>query len=433
MKFDPETFKISDSGKYIRISLIIAVVGFAASLAGGFLDEKTFYFSWLTSFTFWVSLGLGGLFITMLHHLTNSVWSVVIRRIAESVMMTLPVMLGMFVPLLIGLPHLYEWSDDNFNKNEHHAASFEIIETVYAADKNDDNENLHKEAEESHSGHDAHHELLATKRGYLNDNFFVIRTIIFFLIWSFLALALYKRSIKQETEGYSAERNRKLRNLSAPGMILFAITVSFAGFDWMMSLEPLWYSTIYGVYWFSGGIVAIVAFLILFMNFLRSKGILKDVISTEHYHTLGKLLFAFIIFWAYMAFSQYLLIWYANIPEETAWYHHRWTGGWKFVTVLIALAHFTIPFLVLMGQAAKRSAFVLGFFAVWMLIMHWIDLYWNVQPMLYKESAGFSWINVATMLAIGGIFFAFFWWRFGSHAIITHTDPKFEKAVGYVS
>ena len=216
-------------------------------------------------------------------------------------------------------------------------------------------------------------------------------------------------------------------------MILFAISVSFAGFDWLMSLDPLWYSTIYGVYFFSGGIVATMAFTALFATRFKATGIYNGILSPEHNHAIGKLLFGFIIFWAYMAFSQYLLIWYANIPEETIWYHQRWVGGWKSVTILIAVAHFLLPFVFLMSRTAKRSGKSLGFWAVWMLAMHWIDLYWNIQPQLYPGGARISWMDFAAMAALGGVFFYFFWKRFGAHAIVPVNEPKLGESIRFVN
>ena len=428
MKLDRETYRLSGIEKHIRISMVVGLAGILLSIAGFFIDSRVFFHAYLTSFTFWVSIGLGALFIVMLHHLVNAVWSVVVRRIAECLMMTLPVMAICFIPVIFGIFCLYEWSHLPSDQTAHHSSVTSIVESAHAKTMSS-----HIEETSSPAEHDPEAELLVKKQGYLNTPFFIIRTIFYFALWSLLATMLYNTSLKQDKDGYHISQERRMRIVSAPGMILFALSVSFAAFDWLMSLDPLWYSTIYGVYYFSGCIVAIMAVISVFTGWLRSRNILADVISPEHYHTFGKLLFGFLIFWAYMAFSQYLLIWYANIPEETAWYHQRWVGGWKFVTILIAVAHFVIPFIALMPQAVKKNPKTLGFFAVWILVMHWIDLYWNIQPNLYPDGAGFSWMDAVTMMALGGVFCYFFLKRLSSNAILTFNDPKLEESIRYVN
>jgi len=287
MKWDSATFRVTDPGRYHKTAMIVGAIGLAASVAGYFVDSRQLYFSWLTAYAYWLTLALGGLFFTMLHHLTGSTWSVVLRRLSESVMAVLPFMFIAFLPIIAGLPDLYSWS---------HA---DIV---------------------------AHDELLQGKAAFLNTPFFIIRGIIYFGVWTLLSYLLRKVSFLQD-RGDTPELKPKFNRISAPGMIAFAVTVSFASFDWMMSLDAHWYSTIFGVYIFSGATVAVLAFMILVALYLRRRGILSEVISVEHYFDLGKLLFAFLIFWGYMAFSQYLLIWYGNIPEETVWYLDRWQGS----------------------------------------------------------------------------------------------------------
>jgi hypothetical protein len=206
-------------------------------------------------------------------------------------------------------------------------------------------------------------------------------------------------------------------------MILFAITVTFAAFDWLMSLDAHWYSTIFGVYIFSGGVVGVLAFMTLTVLYLRGRGVLRDQITIEQYHDLGKLLFAFLIFWAYMAFSQYLLIWYANIPEETIWYHHRWEGSWKNVSLLLVGGHFVVPFFILITRGAKRNLASMAMMSAWLLFMHGVDLYWIVMPGLHPHGAQLSWIDLGCLLGVGGTFCRIFWWKFTAGPLVPVGDP----------
>jgi hypothetical protein len=252
----------------------VGVLGLAAAGLGYSMDHHHFFFAYLTAFTFWVSISLGALFFTMLHHLTGAKWSVVIRRLSESIMLPLPWMFLFAIPMFFGLHELYHWS---------HA-------DAVAVDP-----------------------ILQWKSGYLNVNFFIIRTVIYFLIWSALALLLYRASLSQD-KGHTEELAARMRKLSAGGMIIFALTTTFAGFDWLMSLEPHWYSTIFGVYYFAGGFICFLSVLAVFVIFLRSKGVLANAVTVEHHHDIGKLMLGFTIFWSYIAFSQYFLQWYGNIP-----------------------------------------------------------------------------------------------------------------------
>jgi hypothetical protein len=330
--------------------------------------------------------------MVLLHHLVGAVWSIVLRRIVESVMAVLPLMIIFFIPVALGIFDLYHWS--------------------------------HQDAV-------AHDELLQKKVGYLNIPFFYIRAVGYFILWFLLSRSLYKTSLAQDQK-FDAEQIKKFRSTSAPGILLFAITATFASFDWLMSLDPHWYSTIFGVYFFAGSIVALITFITVIAIRLRMQGFLKDVITVEHYHDLGKLTFAFMILWAYMAFSQYFLIWYGNIPEETAWFHHRWDGGWKAVTLLLVLGHFTIPFILLISRASKRNVTFLGIICFWLLFMHWVDLYWIVMPNFHHQFA-VSWMDLTTMIGVGGFFLWMFCLKFTTHPIIPVNDPKLQESINLIS
>ena len=221
--------------------------------------------------------------------------------------------------------------------------------------------------------------------------------------------------------------------VSAPGIILFAITITFAAFDWLMSLDPHWYSTIFGLYIFAGSFLSALAFITLTGLCLRRKNLLRDVITIEHYHDLAKLMFSFTIFWGYMAFSQYFLIWYANIPEETIFFRHRWEGSWKYISLLLVFGQFLIPFLGLMTRAAKRNPVFLACISIWILLMHFFDLYWIVMPNFKVYEFYLSAIDLIIFLAISGIFVSAFLFIYLKKALIPLNDPKLAASIDLVS
>ncbi|KAB2881035.1 hypothetical protein F9K33_02210 [bacterium] len=392
MKINTETFKLTEPGSFGRNALIVGAAGLALSAAGYVMDSKQFFHSYLVAFTFWTSIGLGGLFFTLLNHLVGSEWSIVLRRISETIMVTLPIMLVFFVPIIFGFHDLYHWS---------HA-------DVVDADP-----------------------ILKAKAGYLNPMFFVIRTVIYFAIWFIFGRMLYNMSIKQD--GGDQSNSERMRRISAPGMILFAFTATYAAFDWLMSLQPHWFSTIFGVWYFAGGLLTALAFINLFAQVLRKNEVLNNQITIEHYHDIGKLKFAFTIFWAYIAFSQFFLIWYANIPEETIFYLDRWEGSWQSVSLMLIYGHLMLPFLWLIPRATKRSLPAMAFIGVWLLLMHWVDLYWSVFPNLHEHGFQLSWMDLTTMLGIGGIFIWAMWVRFSKNALIPVKDPKLDKSLHFAN
>lgn len=393
MKFDSTTYRITNAQSLGHKFLFTGILFLLLSALGWYLNQEQFYFSYLVSFTFWVTLGLGGLFVTLIHYLTHSVWSIVVQRIPETIMRTLPWMAIFFIPIIFGMHDLYHWT--------HH--------DVVAQDA-----------------------ILSKKVGYLNTPFFLIRAAIYFAIWFGLGSLIRKYSLKQD-DGRETDLYIRLRRIAAPGMFLFAFSLTFASFDWLMSLDPHWYSTIFGVYIFSGSYLTIIAFMTLFTMFIQSRGILKNEVTVEHYHDYGKLLFGFTIFWAYIAASQYFLIWYGNIPEETEWFLHRWEGSWEALSLFLIFAHFAVPFLALIFRASKRNMKVLFAIATLIIVMQFIDLYWIIMPTLHIDGVHFSWMDITTWLGIGGIFLFLFWREFTANAIVPIKDEKLQDSIKFIN
>ncbi len=393
MQFDTTNYRITDSKPLGRIFLYTGILFLVLSAIGWAINREQFFHSYLVSFTFWVTLGLGGLFVTLIHYLTHSVWTIVVRRIPETVMRTLPWMVIFFVPIFFGMHDLYHWS---------------------------------------HTDVVAHDSILIKKVGYLNIPFFSIRALIYFAVWFGLGSLIHKFSIEQD-EGLRPDMYARLRRIAAPGMFLFAFSITFAAFDWLMSLDPHWYSTIFGVYIFAGSYLSIIAFMTLFTMFIQSRGVLKKEVTVEHYHDYGKLLFAFTVFWAYIAGSQYFLIWYGNIPEETVWFLHRWEGSWKAFSLFLIFAHFFVPFVVLIFRASKRNLNILRVIASLILVMQFMDLYWIVMPSLHPHGFHFSWMDLTAFLGIGGIFMYFFWREFTANAIVPVKDEKLQDSINFIN
>jgi hypothetical protein len=376
------------------IGLVLAVVGLGGSLAFGFTSEAhrhQLWHSWLVAATFVLSIALGGLFFVLIHHSTQAGWSVVVRRLGEQTMATIPVLAILFAVLLLGRGDLFHWS---------HA------EVVNA---------------------DA---VLKHKEPYLNMGFFLIRTAFYFIVWSASALWFGSKSRLQDETG-DQDLTRRMRRASPPALLLFALTVTFFSFDWLMSLNPKWYSTIFGLYFFSGCVMSFFAFLALTTIAAKRAGLLVDVLSEEHQHDIGKLLFTFVTFWAYMAFSQYLLIWYANLPEETVFFAQRMAGSWRIATVALALGHFIVPFFFLLPRTVKRNAGALTVASLWLLAMQVLDLYWLVMPNLHSSGVAPSLLDAATLLGCCGLFVAAFGGALRRRSLIPLRDPRLPESLTF--
>jgi hypothetical protein len=365
----------------------VTLIGVAASAAGWAVDHRQFAFSWLVAFAWFFSIAMGALFFVMLQHLTGAAWSVVTRRISENLASAIPLGAVVFLPVAFSLHELYEWT--------HHTSD----------------------------------PVLMGKSAFLNERFFLIRAAVYFAVWSLFALKLRALSVEQDRTGPSLQATSAAARWSAPGTILAIVTVSLASFDWLMSLEPHWFSTIFGVYVYAGGALAAMAGLAAILIALRGAGVLRNAVNEEHYHDLGKWIFGLTMFWAYIAFSQYLLIWYANLPEETFWFRNRLQGSWRGVAAVLLFGHFIAPFLLLIGRAAKRRPGLLAAASVWMLAMHYVDLYWIAMPVLHKDGVALHWMDAAAFLAVAGAFALAFWLRMRRDAAAPVGDVRFEQSL----
>jgi hypothetical protein len=390
----PEQVTIPPGHSWNRLPVIgaaSALLGIVVCAVLGAANPRQFFFSWLVSFLFFLSLALGALFFVLIQYASQGGWGVVLRRIGETTFVTIPVMAALFLPVLLGLHDLYEWT--------------------------------HAEAV-------AEDPLLAWKAPYLNVPFFLIRAALYFGLWSFIAILYYRGSRGQDVSGDPAVSAR-LRLLAGPSIIVLALTQTFASVDWIMSLSPHWYSTMFGVYFFSGSFIGFIALLSVVAAAMRRAGLLDTVISAEHLHDVGKLLFAFTVFWSYIAFSQFFLIWYANLPEETIWYRARMEGSWMTVSIVLIAGHFVAPFFYLMGRTVKRKNATLAVGGAWLLVMHYVDLYWQVMPTLHPEGVSPSALDVAALVAVGGCFVAATSWLMRRQALVPLRDPRLAESLAF--
>jgi hypothetical protein len=368
----------------------IALAGWGACAVALRLDPVRFHASYLVAYAFFLTLVLGALFFVMLQHITGSAWSVTMRRVAENVMVAVPLGAALFLPVAFGLPSLYPWARPE----------------AVAADP-----------------------ILQGRVAFLNPHFFYLRAGLYFVLWSLWALRLYRNSVR----GTGLAAAQSSHRWSAPGMLMLTATVALASFDWLMSLDPHWYSTMFGVYVYSGAALGFVAALVLILLALRRADVLRYSVNHEHYHDLGKWLFGLTSFWAYIAFSQYMLIWYANLPEETSWFRDRLAGSWHAVSALLVVGHFLVPFFVLVSRAAKRRLGLLGAAAAWVLLMQYTDLYWIVMPVFSKRGVTPHWIDLAALAAVGATFALAFWSLLGRHPLAPVNDIRFETSLEFTN
>lgn len=366
------------------LGIILFVIAF-------FVDQARSSYAFLIAFMFIMSVGLGSLFLVALEYLAGAVWSTPIRRVTENLGSLLFLLPLLAIPLYLNMHDLFHWT--------------------------------HNEAVSQDP-------ILQQKEPYLNTNFFIVRTIVFFLLW-LLFYALIIRNSRKQDKTHDPKLTRTNIKLSAVFMPIFAITITFSAIDWMMSLEPHWFSTIYGVYYFSGTVLAALAATTLIVVLLKEKGKYFTSLVKDHYYSLGALMFAFTNFWAYIAFSQYLLIWYADIPEETFWFAQRWEGNWQFVSILLIFVHFLVPYFGLLSQDAKMNPRRLLFMSIWILFAHLLDLYWLIMPTFSEGSIVFGWIEASVLILAAGLILLAFNINFKRINLLPIGDPKLKRGLEF--
>ncbi len=376
-----------------RLAMVVAVAGLVLCAGCWLLWPASFFPAYLVGYVYWVGIALGCLGLTMLHHLVGGGWGLPIRRPMESAGVTLLPLAILFIPIALNLPVLYEW-----------ARPEEV----------------------------AHDTLLQAKSSYLNVGFFLGRTAAYFGVWFVLALVTGGLSAAQDRrQDYGPSRT--LGALSGPGLILLFLTGSFAAIDWMMTLEPHWVSSIYGAMVVVGEGLATLAMLVLVIVAMSDRRPMDEAVSSGRLHDLGNLMLAFTMLWAYMSFSQYLIIWSGNLPEEIPWYLRRARGAWQWVALALIVFHFFLPFFVLLFRENKRQGRVLAMAAAWVLAMHWLDLVWLIIPasidVKVKSSQpqvpwGSVLLSLASLAGIGGIWVAAFLWRLKSWPLVPVNDPN---------
>lgn len=383
---------IAETGRGSKRAFAVGVFALGGSAAYGFAHPDQFFRSYLLAFVFWNGLAVGSLAVLMLQYLTGGAWGIAIRRELEAATRTLPLTAAAFLPLAFGMHRLYEWT---------------------------------------HADAVAGDELLQKKAGYLNTPFFLARTAIAFAIWMLLAYALNRWSRDQDTHGDHTAIDRKLQLVSGGGLVVYALTTTFTSIDWVMSLEPHWYSTMYGVIFMVSqalGALALATFAVV--RLARHKPV-SEFLGGRHLHDLGKMMFAFTMIWAYVNFSQYLIVWSGNIPEEIVWYLARFRGGWGWVGLAVLLLHFVLPFLLLLSRRANRDPKTLLLAAGILIGMRFVDIAWLVLPAFSRGAFRIHPSDLSVPIGLGGLWLGLYIRNLTTRPLVPVDDPGFEEALAH--
>jgi hypothetical protein len=372
-----------------RVALIVGVVGLGLCAVGFSAGREQFFRAWLIAFLFWWGVSLGSLAWMMVHHLSGGQWGVVTRRVFEASSRVLPFMALAFLPVAFGVRELYPWARPELVAND---------------------------------------EILQHRAPYLNISFFYVRAAIYFVLWSALAYLISGWSRKQDSAPGDEGLAIRMQRLSGGGLLLYGITLFFASVDWLMSLDPHWYSTIYGILMLGGQGLASMAFTLTVMVLLSRTAPLAGVFRANHLHDLGKLMLAFVMLWAYFQFSQFLIVWSGNLPEEIGFYLTRIEGAWVYLSAVLILGHFALPFVLLLNRDLKRSHMV-ALVAIFVIGMRFVDLFWLMGPRDGHTAPALSWINFVTPVALGGIWIALFLWQLGSRPLLPLGEPELAEVL----
>jgi hypothetical protein len=375
------------------IAAAVAAVALGLTAAGAAWDPRQAVASYLVA-VYWLGIALGALILLGALHAAKARWPVVLRRFLETIPQTLPLFALLFIPIALGLKHVFVWAEPA-------GLTGELAHAV------------------------------AHKRPWLNVPFFLVRAAVYFAVWILVANLLRSWSVRQDLAG-GHDLTLKQRRLGAGALPFLALTLSFASFDWMMSVDPRFFSTIFGVYWFAGSFMGAFAVLIIATAATRD---LPDHfghhLGADHVHSLGKFLLAFTAFWAYIAFSQFMLIWIANIPEEVPWYIVRTGSPWGWVGIFLALGHFVLPFFALLSRDLKRDPRKLSVVAAWLLLVHWVDVHWVIMPHVHQAGPSPSWMDLTAFVGVGAAALAFLVFRMRGAATIPVRDPYLEESLRY--
>jgi len=376
-----------------KLGMVLLGIGLILGVLAFFVDHSRAVFNYLVAFAFMISIGVGALFLVALEYIAGADWSVPIRRVVEFFAAVTPLLAILVIPLLFNIGELFHWS--------------------------------HPEAV-------AEDKVLQGKAPYLNVTFFIIRVFVIIGLWSLFYLFFVRNSKKQDSNKDQKLTTINIR-LSAIFIPIFAFSISIAAIDWLMSIEPHWFSTIFGVYFFSGTVVAALAAVTLATVLLKEHGYLHPAMTNDHLFSLGALMFAFVNFWGYIAFSQYMLIWYADLPEETFWFLQKWEGSWVIFSIALIIIHFVVPYVTLLSQPSKMDPKRLKFISVWLLFAHLFDIFWLVMPEMETMSDGylFSWIDLVFPIAVVGLIILVFNYKAKKENLVPIGDPKLQRGLDF--
>ena len=373
------------------LAFFIGILAMLVSVLGATFQTAQFFRSYLFAYVFWLGLALGGFGLTMLHQLVGGRWGFATRRFFEAGLMTLPLMAALVVPLFFGLGKIYGWANRQI---------------VFS------------------------NEVLRHRHVYLNAPFFIIRMVIWFAIWLWLARVLL-RGARAQDHTSDPEPTRRLRTFSGPGVVIYVFSASFAFIDLVLSLEPDWYSTIFLILIVIGQTLAMLSLGIILLRIFAARAPFSEMVTPQFFHDLGNLLLAFVMLWAYMAFSQLLIIWSGNLPAEISWYLHRCYGGWKTVALLLGLFHFAVPFALLLSRDLKRRIDLLCGIAALVFVAHIVDVYWLVMPSFLTNAAHpavhLHWLDLTVFIGIGGFWVALFLFNLARFPLVPLNDPRLVK------
>jgi hypothetical protein len=371
--------------RFLTVGLIAGIL----SVIGAFLNPKQFFLSYLFSYLFWIGLGAGCIVVAMIHYLSGGQWGHPIRRFLEAGFSTIPLFAILFIPILFGLGDLYPW-----------ARAGELPEKIIK------------------------------KEPYLGKLFFILRAFVILGIWIFWVLRLRKWSLAQDaTEDSSPTRH--LATLSGPGLVIIPLTATFAYIDWIMSTEPRWYSTIFAIIILAGQVLVTYAFCVILLKLFERVGPLAEIVGGQHYHQLGNLLLTFVLFWTYVGFSQLLIIYSGNKPDEIRWYLHRIAGGWRYLLGIIAFFHFFLPFMLLLLRSFKRRSTLLAGLACIVVAVHLLYSYWLVGPSIFPDGIHLNWLNFAVPVALGGVWLGAFFWFLERAPLMPLNDPRVREEIAH--